>query len=288
MRLINSILILLLVFNCTAQDSIVMKVPVGQASGMASGTLDTNSISGFTAKTKALITWGNVTSKPSTYTPATHNHVKADITDFGNYTNISDTAAMLLNYKNAMIAAAANILLKVNISDTATMLANYRSAMIANTAGLLLKVNTADTSGKWAAGVHTHTNIGYTLSVQALTSSPTDGQTIYFGNLPKAPVTTQGTSKIYIRQAGTIKRAEIYCFSGTAGTNEAWPISIRLNNSGDTQIASLSVNTSERVWSNTGLSIAVAAGDYIEIKSVNPTWATNPLTTIFGGYIYIE
>lgn len=129
---------------------------------------------------------------------------------------------------------------------------------------------------------------GYTLAVQALTSSPTDAQTIYFGNIPRVPATVQGTSKIYIRKAGTIKIAEIYCFSGTAGTNEAWPVYIRLNNSGDTQIGSLSVSASERVFTNTSLSIAVAVGDYIEIKCVNPTWVTNPLTTIFGGYIYIE
>lgn len=32
----------------------------------------------------------------------------------------------------------------------------------------------------------------------------------------------------------------------------------------------------------------VTAGDYIEIKGVQPTWATNPLTTIYGGYVYIE
>lgn len=129
---------------------------------------------------------------------------------------------------------------------------------------------------------------GYTLSVQALTSSPTDAQTIYFGNLPKAPVTTAGTSKVYIRKAGTIKVAEIYCYSGTAGTNESWSMYIRKNNLTDTLIATLGVNTNERVFSNTALSIAVAVGDYIEIKCINPTWATNPLTTIFGGYIYIE
>ena len=131
-------------------------------------------------------------------------------------------------------------------------------------------------------------NKGYTINVQALTSSPADGATIYFGTLPKAPVTAQGTSKIYIRSAGVIKRAEIYCYSGTAGSNEAWPVSIRLNNSSDTLIQSLSVSTSERVFSNTSLNIAVVAGDYIEIKSVQPTWGTNPLTTIWGGYIYIE
>jgi hypothetical protein len=129
---------------------------------------------------------------------------------------------------------------------------------------------------------------GYTLSVQALTSSPVDAQTIYFGNLPKAPVTVAGTSKVYIPKSGTIKRAEIYCYSGTAGTNQAWSGYVRLNNLTDTLIATLSVATNERVFSNSALSIAVVAGDYIEIKFINPTWATNPLTTIFGGYIYIE
>ncbi len=129
---------------------------------------------------------------------------------------------------------------------------------------------------------------GYTLSVQALTSSPADGQTIYFGNLPKAPVTTANISKVYIPRAGVIKRAEIYCYSGTAGTNQAWSGYIRLNNTTDTLIATLSLATSERVFSNSSLAISVVAGDYFEIKFINPTWATNPLTTIFGGYIYIE
>jgi hypothetical protein len=106
--------------------------------------------------------------------------------------------------------------------------------------------------------------------------------------LPKAPITTANVSKIYIRKAGTIKIAEIYCYSGTAGTAEAWSLYIRKNNTTDTLIQTLSVNTSERVFTNSALSIAVAAGDYVEIKSVNPTWATNPLTCIFGGYIYVE
>jgi hypothetical protein len=128
----------------------------------------------------------------------------------------------------------------------------------------------------------------YTINVQALTSSPTDAQTVYFGKLPKAPVTVAATSKIYIRKAGTIKIAEIYCYSGTPGTAEAWSLYIRKNNTTDYLIATLSVSASERVFSNAALSIAVAVGDYIEIKGIQPTWATNPLTTIYGGYIYIE
>lgn len=130
--------------------------------------------------------------------------------------------------------------------------------------------------------------LGMAINVLALTSSPADNGTVYFGMLPKAPTTTANISKVYIRKAGTIKIAEIYCYSGTAGTNEAWSLYVRKNNTTDTLIATVSAATSERIFSNTGLSIAVVAGDYIEIKGVQPTWATNPLTTIYGGYIYIE
>jgi hypothetical protein len=106
--------------------------------------------------------------------------------------------------------------------------------------------------------------------------------------LPKAPTTTANTSKIYIRKAGTIKIAEIYVYSGTAGTAESWSLYIRKNNSADTLIATVAVSASERVFTNSALSIAVAAGDYVEIKGIQPLWATNPLTTVYGGYIYVE
>lgn len=56
----------------------------------------------------------------------------------------------------------------------------------------------------------------------------------------------------------------------------------------NTMIATLSVSASERVFSNTGLTISLVAGDYVEIKGVQPLWATNPLTTIYGGYLYFE
>ncbi len=129
---------------------------------------------------------------------------------------------------------------------------------------------------------------GLMFHVQALTSSPGDGATIYFGMLPKAPVTAAGTSKVYVRKSCTIKVAEIYCYSGTAGTNEAWSLYIRKNNTTDTLIATLNVSASERVFSNASLSIAMSVGDYFEIKGVQPTWGTNPLTTIYAGYIYAE
>ena len=65
-------------------------------------------------------------------------------------------------------------------------------------------------------------------------------------------------------------------------------MAIRLNATTDTTIQALASNSATRLWSNTGLSIAVTAGDFIEIKSTNPTWATNPVNGNFGGQVYIE
>jgi hypothetical protein len=133
---------------------------------------------------------------------------------------------------------------------------------------------------------------GYTIDVQTLTSSPADAATAYFGTLPKAPTTTAAQSKVYIRKSGTIIGAEIYSFAGTAGTAEAWSHYIRKNNTTDFLIATISAATSERVWTNWNLNggsgIAMASGDYFEIKMINPTWVTNPLTYIAGGYVYIQ
>ena len=134
----------------------------------------------------------------------------------------------------------------------------------------------------------TSTAAGYTLPVQAIASSPTDAQTVYFGNLPKAPVTTSATSKVFIPKTGTITRAEIYCYSTTAGTNEAWSLYVRKNNAEDTLIQTVNTAASERIFRNNAMGLSVIAGDFIEIKSVQPTWVTNPTVTIYGGYLYIE
>lgn len=129
---------------------------------------------------------------------------------------------------------------------------------------------------------------GYTLNVLSLNFNPVDALTYYFGNNPKAPSNTAATNKVYIRIAAFIKMVEIYCFASTAGTNENISLNIRKNNTTDTLIQTVGVNTTERIFSNTGLNISMSAGDYFEIKMVCPTWATNPATMSFGGYIYLE
>ena len=224
----------------------------------------------------------------------------ADWTTFNNKGNgtVTSVAALILGTSGTDLASTV-----ANGTTTPVITLNVPTASATNRGALsstdwstfngkqdalVSGTNIKTVNGTTLLGSGDLTTLGYTLSVQALTSSPVDAQTIYFGNLPKAPVTTANISKVYIPRAGVIKRAEIYCYSGTAGTNQSWSGYIRLNNTTDTLISTLSVATSERVFTNSSLAISVVAGDYIEIKFINPTWATNPLTTIFGGYIYIE
>jgi hypothetical protein len=130
---------------------------------------------------------------------------------------------------------------------------------------------------------------GYPLYVHALTSSPTDAQTVFFGNMPKAPYATSGgQNKVYIPKNGTINKVYIYCYSGTAGTNESWSMDIRINNATDHSIKTIRASSFERIFENDNMNISVVAGDYFEIKGVQPTWTTNPATTIYGGYVFVD
>lgn len=120
-------------------------------------------------------------------------------------------------------------------------------------------------------------------------ATTTDSQTMYWGSMPGvAPTTTADNTRIYIPKAGTITAAYIFANSGTAGSNENWSMNIRKNNTTDTLIQTLGANTANRLWSNTGLSISVVAGDYIEIKEVQPAWGTNPANVKRACVIYLE
>ena len=142
--------------------------------------------------------------------------------------------------------------------------------------------------GAWAAPAGGG-GLGYTLPLLATTFSPTDGATLYFGGMPSAPVGTAGRAPLYVPKAGTIKAVVIQMYSGTAGTGENWSMYVRKNSTSDTLIETIGwelVNV--RVWANRSLSIAVTTDDFIEIKMVCPTWATNPQSCVISGSVYIE
>lgn len=247
---------------------------VNQAPASGSGTVTsiatTSPITGGTITTSGTIGINNAAADGSTKGAAAFT--ASDFNDNG-------SGVISIDYTNGQAASGSN---KGFLTSADWTTFNGKQDLLVS--GTNIKtVNGITLLGSGDVDIH-----GLTINVQALTSSPADGATIYFGTLPKAPVTTGAISKIFIRKAGTIKHAEIYCYSGTAGSAESWSLYIRKNNTTDTLIATVAAATNERVFSNSSLSISMAVGDYFEIKAINPTWGTNPLTTIFGGYIYIE
>lgn len=133
------------------------------------------------------------------------------------------------------------------------------------------------------------TTIGYTIEFNCINqATTTDSQTVYWGSKNLAQQTTADIHRIYIPKSGTIKACMIHLHSATAGTAENWSMYIRLNNTTDTLVGTLALNTAHRLWSKTDLNISVTAGNYIEIKEIQPAWVTNPANVRRSGIIYIE
>jgi hypothetical protein len=128
---------------------------------------------------------------------------------------------------------------------------------------------------------------GYTLSVTSTVGNLLSGTTYYFGSFGRANITAADQSRVYIPKTGTIKKAYITQGAATAGTTVSITISIRLNNTTDTLVATSTAVGTFRTFINNALSISVTEGDYIEMKVTN-TSATAPTSVVYGGTIYIE
>jgi len=128
---------------------------------------------------------------------------------------------------------------------------------------------------------------GYTLTVTSIAGNMNNGLTYYFGNIGRSMLTTADISRLYIPKTGTIKKAYITQYSGLAGTITSITVSIRLNNTTDTLVATSSATTNLRTYNNNALSINVTEGDYIEMK-VTSVSTVAPTLNVFGGTLYIE
>ena len=119
----------------------------------------------------------------------------------------------------------------------------------------------------------------------ASSSSPVDGQTVHFANYGVAPQTGWTDShNIYIHRACLVT-AVILQTSHVSGSGEDWPFYLRVNDTTDHLLFTQSGAT--RQLAATGLSIALAAGDLVQVKAINPTWATNPTNFRPNGRIIV-
>lgn len=116
--------------------------------------------------------------------------------------------------------------------------------------------------------------------------------TTYF--LPQGLVISGFTSsgnastRIYFPQTGTITKCYFGFREEAGGTSNTYTLSLRLNNTSDTTIDSaINLSSTGYAGSNTALSIAVSAGDYVEYKLMTPS-GTAPTNVSFTGTILIQ
>jgi len=154
-------------------------------------------------------------------------------------------------------------------------------------------IGTSGFSGSSAAA-------GYALTMTPTSKfSPADATTYYFGvpggfnsagTAAIADITTGAQAfRMYIPKTGTLTACVIWTKTYSANSSgENTSFYVLLNNT-----TAVTVTTTFNAWagftsvSNTALSQAVTAGDYVEMKVICPTWATNPTQCQVTATIYI-
>ena len=131
---------------------------------------------------------------------------------------------------------------------------------------------------------------GYNLQFSAASFNAGDATTYYIGGNYQDASTTANLVRIYIPKSGTIKYANFFIHvNSTLGSAETSTVSIRINNTTDVTLSSsVTCSAETQNFSNNALSTAVVQGDYLEIKWVTPTFATNPQQLRISGSIYVE
>ncbi len=133
-------------------------------------------------------------------------------------------------------------------------------------------------------------NLGYTLYANHGNLSPADGVTYFYGSQFSAVPGGAGIRNILVPKSGTVKSVYVTSsVAGTLGSSETVQFLLRLNNTTDTTITTTAVLTATtQTYSNTSLNLQVVAGDFLEMKMISPTWATNPTNITQTAVIYIE
>lgn len=181
-------------------------------------------------------------------------------------------------------------LTSLNASNIAsgTLSASYGGA---GTANGILKANGSGVVSAATAGTDYYktgstTSAPMFIGLYGGVATPVQNTNYYFGapvQVSTSSMTTTATRRrFYFPSAGTITKAYVTVVNdgGTAGTSETSTLYIRLNNSTDTSISSSIVTNSTGTFNNTGLSLAVSAGDYIELKWATPTTYSTAPTNI--------
>ena len=153
------------------------------------------------------------------------------------------------------------------------------------TAAQVLKMNSGATAPEWGYAAQQQIQLGNAFGNGF---SPTDNTNHYTGSVG-APSNTAATAASVTTQIVEVPYTirEIYLLivpGGTNGTSETGTGSIWVNNTTDNVVFNNTLTwdggAAGTSYSATGLSIALASGDFWQFKFDPPTWVTNP-TSVF-------
>lgn len=128
----------------------------------------------------------------------------------------------------------------------------------------------------------------YVIQLYVVNASPADSTTYYFPSYTSLSLNSVAANgKTRIPRTGKVLAVYIDGIA-TVGSGESSTISFRLNDTTDTTVSSAVVmNATPFAFSNTGLAVAVTAGDYFNIKIVTPAWVTNPTGVYMCAQVFI-
>lgn len=194
-----------------------------------------------------------------------------------------------------------------NVLSTTVTIAQQVNTVATGTAGTYYVTFVLDNNGgATAETVFTDAGISYNPATNILTTTVTNGggyerngtlatnifsptaSTIYYGGgaATTAASTTAASRRVYIPKAGTITACYGFFNQTASGSANTGRLDIRLNNTTDTLVAQVAHNVAASIYSSTALSIAVAAGDYIEFKWTSPaTTAPTNVSAEFTVYV---
>jgi hypothetical protein len=191
-----------------------------------------------------------------------------------------------------------------NILSTTVTIAQTVNTLSQATTGTYYPTFVSDNNGSATAeSVFTDAGLSYNPATNILTTTVTNGGgyarqgtlatnlfgptagTIYYGGgaATTANSVTAGTRRLYMPKAGTITACYGFFNQTASASGNTGRLDIRLNNSTDTLVAQVAHNVAASVYSNTALSIAVVAGDYIEFKWTAP--ATTAPTNVSADFV---
>jgi hypothetical protein len=122
----------------------------------------------------------------------------------------------------------------------------------------------------------------YSLIGGATNTNPSDSTIYYIGGHPATTMLTSASNcvALSIPVSGTITAASVYAV-GSAGTNEAVTLEIRVNDTTSYNITSSgdfsTIGAVGAIYSNTSMSAAVSVNDWIHLRIITPAWVTNPV-----------